>query len=97
QLATDTTSGPNGSCGRIWPYSTTAAFNMTAGTYYLRVTDVGNDQLIATYYLHIRIIAPGCGNQFLDSPEQCDDGNTTANDGCSATCGFEVNPTTINP
>ena len=31
-----------------------------------------------------------CGNNVIDSGEQCDDGNTTANDGCSATCTNEV-------
>jgi cysteine-rich repeat protein len=28
----------------------------------------------------------GCGNEFLDVEEQCDDGNTTSEDGCSADC-----------
>jgi cysteine-rich repeat protein len=28
----------------------------------------------------------GCGNEFLDIEEQCDDGNTTSGDGCSADC-----------
>jgi len=30
-----------------------------------------------------------CGNGVLDSGEQCDDGNTVNNDGCSATCVVE--------
>ena len=30
-----------------------------------------------------------CGNSRIDYGEQCDDGNTTDDDGCSATCGFE--------
>lgn len=30
-----------------------------------------------------------CGDGVLDSIEQCDDGNTTASDGCSATCTVE--------
>ncbi|MBI3783798.1 MAG: DUF4215 domain-containing protein [Deltaproteobacteria bacterium] len=30
-----------------------------------------------------------CGNGHLDSGETCDDGNATANDGCSATCHTE--------
>ena len=33
---------------------------------------------------------PVCGDGFVDAPEQCDDGNTTAGDGCSATCAFET-------
>jgi cysteine-rich repeat protein len=32
---------------------------------------------------------PLCGNGVRDPGEQCDDGNTTNLDGCSATCGFE--------
>ena len=30
-----------------------------------------------------------CGNGVLESPETCDDGNTTDGDGCSATCTIE--------
>ena len=30
-----------------------------------------------------------CGDGFIDAPEICDDGNTTAGDGCSATCSIE--------
>jgi len=32
---------------------------------------------------------PVCGNNLVESGEQCDDGNTTAEDGCSATCQTE--------
>jgi cysteine-rich repeat protein len=40
---------------------------------------------------------PICGDNFLDSGEQCDDGNTTSGDGCSARCQIEVNnaPTAV--
>lgn len=31
-----------------------------------------------------------CGNDELDSGEECDDGNTTGGDGCSASCTAEV-------
>lgn len=30
-----------------------------------------------------------CGNGVIEAPETCDDGNTTAGDGCSATCQLE--------
>ncbi|HEY4240257.1 MAG TPA: DUF4215 domain-containing protein [Kofleriaceae bacterium] len=33
--------------------------------------------------------APVCGNGVTESGEQCDDGNTTGGDGCSATCQTE--------
>lgn len=32
-----------------------------------------------------------CGNQKIEPLEQCDDGNTNNNDGCSKTCRFEDN------
>ncbi len=31
-----------------------------------------------------------CGDSFLDGGEECDDGNTTAGDGCSASCEIEA-------
>ena len=30
-----------------------------------------------------------CGNSIMESGETCDDGNTTAGDGCSASCATE--------
>jgi cysteine-rich repeat protein len=35
------------------------------------------------------VLPPACGNRQLDPGEECDDGNTTACDGCSATCQIE--------
>ena len=35
---------------------------------------------------------PVCGNGSLEAGEQCDDGNTTGGDGCSAACRIEVKP-----
>ena len=35
-----------------------------------------------------------CGNGIVQTGEQCDDGNTTAGDGCSATCQTEPPPPT---
>ena len=37
-----------------------------------------------------RSLADTCGNGILDPNEQCDDGNNTTNDGCSATCVASV-------
>jgi cysteine-rich repeat protein len=36
---------------------------------------------------------PVCGDGVVDTGEQCDDGNTTAGDGCSATCDNEYKTT----
>jgi cysteine-rich repeat protein len=33
---------------------------------------------------------PACSDGFLDGAEKCDDGNTAAGDGCSATCAWEL-------
>src|SRR5207244_10963661 len=30
-----------------------------------------------------------CGDGVVESPEECDDGDTTSGDGCSATCQLE--------
>jgi cysteine-rich repeat protein len=37
-----------------------------------------------------KVTPPVCGNDILESGEQCDDGNTVAEDGCSATCQTET-------
>jgi cysteine-rich repeat protein len=36
---------------------------------------------------------PTCGNGQVETGEQCDDGNTNSNDGCSSTCQTESCPT----
>ena len=36
--------------------------------------------------------APSCGDHSVDAGEQCDDGNMTDGDGCSAACQIEMNP-----
>lgn len=41
-------------------------------------------------YLEIRVAAPACGNHWLEAGEQCDDGNLSDGDGCSAKCAREV-------
>jgi MYXO-CTERM domain-containing protein len=38
-------------------------------------------------------VAAVCGNRAREGSEQCDDGNTTSGDGCSATCAVEATPT----
>ena len=39
----------------------------------------------------VPIVLGQCGNGKIESGEQCDDGNTLPNDGCSPTCHFEPN------
>ncbi len=36
---------------------------------------------------------PICGNHVVEGDEECDDGNTTNGDGCSANCDIETTPT----
>jgi cysteine-rich repeat protein len=36
------------------------------------------------------IVKPACGDGVVDPGDQCDDGNTLASDGCSATCTVEA-------
>jgi cysteine-rich repeat protein len=38
-----------------------------------------------------------CGDGVVDGTEQCDDGNTTSGDGCSATCETETTGGTCSP
>jgi cysteine-rich repeat protein len=40
------------------------------------------------------VVARFCGDAMLDDGEQCDDGNTTDGDGCSALCEIEGSPMT---
>ncbi len=39
---------------------------------------------------------PTCGDGFVTSPEQCDDGNLAVGDGCNASCQIEPTPTCGN-
>jgi MYXO-CTERM domain-containing protein len=40
-------------------------------------------------------VDPVCGNNLPEQGEQCDDGNTTSGDGCSAICQTELPPGTV--
>ncbi|MEQ9502633.1 MAG: DVUA0089 family protein [Deltaproteobacteria bacterium] len=66
---------------------------LTAGTYFVRVEEFLNDDEIAAYQVNIQTVGTGCGNGAVEPGEQCDDGNTTAGDGCDASCMFEGNIT----
>jgi cysteine-rich repeat protein len=41
------------------------------------------------YWLFPSIAGPVCGNNIIESGEECDDGNTANGDGCSSTCQTE--------
>ncbi len=67
---------------------TEMAFPVFAGKKtYLFVDGYGGES--GEYALDIEVQTAVCGNGQAESPEACDDGNTTAGDGCSATCTLE--------
>ncbi len=96
-LVSNAWSGAFGHCGRIDPSLHSAARAMAAGRYYVRVTETGQDTAAPLYFLHVAVLAPGCGNGVREGSEQCDDGNTVGGDGCSASCGFEPVATHVLP
>lgn len=83
-------------CSLIDPAVAPIAADLVAGTYYVGVAGA-NAAVVGAYTLDVTVSPAQCGNSIteLNATEQCDDGNTTANDGCSATCQIEVNPTVI--
>ena len=42
------------------------------------------------FTLDVDVSTASCGNGLAELPEECDDGNTTGGDGCSATCTLET-------
>lgn len=89
ELANDDDGGM-GLCSLIDPGADTGA-SVQAGTYYIKVTAFSATAVIAAYQVKINTSGPGCGNGIREGAEECDDGNTTANDGCDANCAFEGN------
>lgn len=61
-------------------------------TYYVFVD--ARDAKVANglYTLDVKLSAQACGNGTLETPEQCDDGNTADGDGCAADCTLEAMP-----
>ena len=61
--------------------------------YYVKTNAVdaaGNLSNTVTWnFTVVRAIEPVCGNSEIEEGEQCDDGNETNEDGCSATCQTE--------
>jgi cysteine-rich repeat protein len=91
QLGSDDEGGV-GSCSLIDP-ATDPFARLVPGTYWLQVEDYLNNSVIASYdVVFSSVPADVCGNGVLEVPlgEVCDDGNTAAGDGCSATCQPEM-------
>ncbi len=81
--------GP-GSCAILSGVSATFA-RVPAGTYVVRVEELGNDAVLTPYVLRVDARRQNvCGNGIVDAGEQCDDGNTLSGDGCSSMCAREV-------
>ena len=82
-LASNDDAGING-CSSIHSGLTTAAERLPAGTYFIRVSSYA-DSSIPAYTLRIQFQAL-CGDGTRQTPEKCDDGNTSGGDECPATC-----------
>jgi cysteine-rich repeat protein len=96
-LGSDDDDGIN-ACSIIDPARDAFATNLAAGTYYVQIRTFSNTA-IGPYALTVTPNAPVCGNGLFESRagEQCDDRNTAAGDGCSATCTVEPLVTVMGP
>jgi len=65
--------------------------NLAPGTYFLKTSDYGNNTAISAYQVQVKFNAL-CGNGIVEGSETCDDGNTTAGDGCAVNCRVEPKP-----
>ena len=78
---------------KAWLGSAAAETTVPApgATVYAHVVEFGDNLAIPAYGFQIRPTALSCGDGVLTvvAGEQCDDGNTNPNDGCSATCQIE--------
>jgi cysteine-rich repeat protein len=68
-------------------------FAVNAGsTYWLGIAGghvVSGRPEIGRFTVDVNLVPTGCGDTFINPPEQCDDGNTVNGDGCSSTCTVE--------
>ncbi|MEZ4311432.1 MAG: DUF4215 domain-containing protein, partial [Polyangiaceae bacterium] len=80
-----------GWCSLIDGTVTAAARALTPGTYSARVTrsTFGTQVPLVGYGMRVQILST-CGNGIVEPTETCDDGNTTAGDGCSNTCQVQT-------
>ncbi len=83
-LADDDDSGP-GFCSLL------TVTNLASGAYYVeQKRRPSAPRGFATYDYTLKLAMTLCGNSVVEGPEQCDDGNTTSGDGCSAACTVET-------
>ncbi|RYZ68156.1 MAG: DUF4215 domain-containing protein [Proteobacteria bacterium] len=68
------------------------AYSVTAGQPFYIFVDSNNAANLGLFELSVSLGSPSCGDGLLTGEEQCDDGNETAGDGCSASCTSEDLP-----
>jgi cysteine-rich repeat protein len=79
----------SGGCPQINPMSEPKMTNLAVGKYYVQV-ESPSFEVEPFYVVEIALTPPKCADGALRGAEQCDDGNTTSGDGCSATCMAEA-------
>jgi cysteine-rich repeat protein len=97
--ATAITSGAAPYTGTFRPAQSLDVYNnqSSAGEWVVRIADdagATNTGMLTSWTLALCVdpsVTKVCGNGIVESGESCDDGNTTAGDGCSATCVMELN------
>jgi cysteine-rich repeat protein len=79
-------------------YCDDLTFGLLAGqTVYVHVTDYGDNDVVASYALDVAFMPAVCGDGDVGPGETCDDMNTAAGDGCSATCQIEGATMEVEP
>ncbi len=69
---------------------------VTAGQQLFVIVDGATDTQFGPFQLEIESRTVTCGDGHRDLAEQCDDGGTQPNDGCSATCTLEASESEPN-
>ncbi len=72
------------------PGSERFAFAATAGTTYWIIVDAPGTKDLGRFQLDVELKEDSCGDGLVSGTEQCDDGNLTDGDGCSAACQLEA-------
>ncbi len=67
----------------------TVSFAATANTTYWIIVDAATTTARGKFTMDVTLKDAACGDGLVSGGEQCDDGNTAAGDGCSATCALE--------